>query len=178
MGKVWRETGGEKEYLRRKEEERLNRISIEAGLERCPVCGGRARVAIFGMEKRGVWVGCDASERCMRNIEWHSEGWSMKEVAEEWNRRNRGWRRGVRKLKMWLEREFGAEKRYERKIRREAEKERRERGAEITARYVDVGKGRTRKVIRKLRLALRRIREKVKGLILLFGVGEKSRGRK
>ena len=55
----------------------------------------------------------------------------MEEVAADWNRRNRGWRKWVRRIKHCIWKMFDEGKRYERKVAREkkraerAEKERR-----------------------------------------------------
>jgi ssDNA-binding Zn-finger/Zn-ribbon topoisomerase 1 len=130
---LWIETGGESEYLEERERERERWEKIEKGLARCPICGEKAKVKEFGLGGIGLWVGCDRSEECVRNIEYHSEGWSFEEVAEEWNRRNRGIRLLIRRIKMWFERNFGERKKFERKelkererIKKEIEKKRNE----------------------------------------------------
>lgn len=95
---------------------------------RCPVCGKKVRGAIFGRKMRGVWVGCDRSPECARNIELHLEGWSFEEVCDEWDRKNRGLNRMIRKMKMWWENWFGEKRRREKEMRRQRlERERRNR---------------------------------------------------
>ena len=130
---LWKETGGEKRYLSQKAKERARRREIEEGLAKCPVCGKGAKVRIFGLGGNGLGVGCDRSVKCSRNIEYHKEGWSLEEVAEDWNRRNRGIRLLIRRIKMWFEWKFGKEAKWEKqkrkekaRIKREIEKKRRE----------------------------------------------------
>lgn len=131
---VWEETGGEKEYLEREMREERERNRIIRGLARCSVCGAEARVETFGLEGQGVWIGCNETKECVRNIEYHAEGWSLAEVAREWNRYNRGWRKGLRWIKRKIRKRFGEEERYVRRLereRREAEKKEWERRREV-----------------------------------------------
>ena len=88
---------------------------IESGLARCSECGGKVGVHIFGQEGHGVWIGCDRSFNCSRHIEYHAEGWSIAEVAAEWNRYNSGVMKYVRKAKSWFWKRFG---RINRQIKR------------------------------------------------------------
>ena len=106
-GAVWRvvrETSEIEEGVRRDEE---SWKVVEDGLVRCPVCGGAAKVVVFGMEGEGVWVGCDRSVECCRNIEIRSEGWSVREVAGEWNKYNSGVLGWIRRAKVWCLKRWG-----------------------------------------------------------------------
>lgn len=127
-------TGGEREYKKRKAAEAAKEMEIVGGLARCSECGGRAKAVIFGIGGKGVWVGCDKRPECWRHIECHTEGWSLEECAEAWNKYNRGWRREIRKVKSWFRERIGEEARMERraararkKIENEEEEKRRER---------------------------------------------------
>lgn len=110
---VWRETRGTEEIAaeERKERERIARI--ESGLAKCSVCGGGAKWRVFGLEGHGVWVGCDRSAECSEYIEIQTEGWSLEEVAAEWNRYNSGVFGIIRRMKRWIKKRFGARKRAE-----------------------------------------------------------------
>ena len=117
--RLWEETGGEKKYLAEQAAKEAEMERLTAGLAECPVCKGKARIVIFGAKRHGVWVGCDKTEECSRYVECHTEGWSIAETAGDWNRRNRGWRKVVRRIKRWYRQRFGAERR----ARKRAEKE-------------------------------------------------------
>lgn len=127
MGSFGRYTGGEVEYLREMDAEERKVQEILEGLKPCKVCGGEAKIVTFGLGGMGVWIGCDRTARCSRNIELHTEGWSIEEVARDWNRRNGGMRGTIRGIKMWIEDRFGAGRRYERRIKREKEREDRDK---------------------------------------------------
>lgn len=119
---IWKVTGGAEEHYR-KEAERFERVkSVIRDLARCGECGGEARAVVFGRGGKGVWVGCDRSVDCSRNIEIHTEGWSLEETAREWNRYNGGWRRVLRKVKGWFRKRFGELARREREMEREKER--------------------------------------------------------
>lgn len=122
-GEVWRETGGEERARLERVNREMARKEIEWGLADCPVCGGRAKIVEFGMRKEGVWVGCARSAECARNVVLHSEGWSVLECAEEWNRLNSGIFLLIRRLKMWYAGRYGRIKRMERRCRWERAKE-------------------------------------------------------
>ena len=120
---LWREVRGVEETeagllrdVRRQEE-------LESGLARCGVCGGYARIEVFGLFGEGVWVGCDASPECARHIEYHSEGWSMEEAAGEWNRYNSGLYKYLRRMKDWYRARFGRVRKAEREMERAMELE-------------------------------------------------------
>ena len=118
-GKIWKETGGEVEYLARVAEEDRRQREILNGLKPCCMCGEEAKAIVFGLEDQGIWIGCDRSEVCRRYIEIHSEGWSLEECAEEWNKYNGGWRKYVRRIKGWVRSKVGMDARYARKIKKE-----------------------------------------------------------
>lgn len=124
-GEVWtvtRETG---EIEAKQREEAAARMEVALGLARCPVCRGFAKVEEFGIDGKGIWIGCDNTDECARYIEIHTEGWSIWEVAEEWNRYNRGIFLLIRKVKRWFRLHFGAEKwRKKRENRAKIEKKR------------------------------------------------------
>lgn len=131
---IWTETDGAEKHRQRELLEQMKENQILGSLVRCPVCGGKAKAVVFGFQEEGIWVGCDRSEECARNIEFHSEGWSLEETANDWNRRNRGIRLLIRRIKMLFEKVFSRENRAERRIKREREAEERakiERLAEI-----------------------------------------------
>lgn len=131
---LWRVTDGAEEHQRRMAEEEARENEIVRGLAKCAICGGEAKAVGFGLGHHGLWIGCDRSEGCSRHIEIHLEGWSLEEVAADWNRRNRGWRKWVRKFKHCVWKMFDEGRRYERKVAREkkrAEREEKERMREI-----------------------------------------------
>ncbi len=128
---LWRVTGGEREKLRRDEERRTELEHLVKGLARCPVCKGPARVVLFGARGGGVWIGCDKTADCARHIEIHTEGWSIEEAAERWNRYNRGIFLCVRKVKNWWRKNIGAEGRRERAEKRVAAEKKRAREARL-----------------------------------------------
>lgn len=122
MWKVTRETA---EIEAERMAERMRRADIETGLRVCPVCRGPTRIVVFGLEGNGVWVGCDETDECSRYIEIHTEGWSIEEVAAEWNKYNSGIFLVLRRAKMWFRRHFGAEKRREKRENRQKLEEKR-----------------------------------------------------
>lgn len=130
---IWKVTKGTAE-IEAEERAKLEQVrKIVDGLARCSVCGGRARVKVFGLEGNGVWVGCIRSPECSRYVELHTEGWSLEECAAEWNWYNTGWRKVLRKCKVWCMRRWGrvarAEKGWAKKVaeeKREVEERRRE----------------------------------------------------
>ena len=122
-GEVWRESRGTEEVRAEIEREREERREVESGLARCSVCGGEAKVEEFGLEGNGVWIGCDKTAECRRYIEIHTEGWSIREAAEEWNRYNSGLYLLVRKLKRWISKRVGAERMRELREGRERKRE-------------------------------------------------------
>ena len=128
---LWKETDGAEKSIERDLAWRSHILGILGGLARCPECGGEAKICIFGFDGEGVWVGCDETEECARNIEYHKEGWSVDDVAECWNHRNSGLNWLIRKVKGWFRKRFGRRARedrgWEREIaaREEAEKEKR-----------------------------------------------------
>lgn len=124
---IWEETRRAEELKRDRERAEEERERIVRGLRRCPVCKGAARAEEFGLGGRGVWVGCDRTARCSRNIVLKVEGWSLQEVAEEWNRYNSGILLIIRRLKMWYEKRFGHIAREERRMRRAKEAEAKEK---------------------------------------------------
>ena len=123
---LWRETDGAERAISEEEKEREHLERVVMGLARCSVCEGAAKLCIFGLDGQGVWIGCDRGAECVRNIEYHREGWSVDEVAESWNHRNRGLNRVIRKIKRWMRERFGRLARREREMKREAERERKE----------------------------------------------------
>ena len=122
MGKVWKETGGEAEALRRMEETEEREEWILSELEPCCICGGEPRAEILGLFGEGVMIGCDRSAECKRNIERHSEGWSLEEVAEDWNKRNSGARKWIRLFKSFFRRRYGKIARMEKREKKEKRK--------------------------------------------------------
>ena len=116
---IWRETRGTEEIEAERRREESERAELEKGLARCSVCNGAAKIVEFGLEGNGVWIGCDRTEECSRYIEIHTEGWSIREVAEEWNRNNRGVNLVIRRVKRWFRERFGEEKRREKRKKRE-----------------------------------------------------------
>ena len=144
---VWRETGGEEEHLRREAAELAERERIVSGLAECPECGGKAEAVVFGAEGLGVWVGCNRSAECSRNIEMRTEGWSLAEVAAEWNRYNSGVLGFIRRMKIKIDRHLGGRKRAEKreKARRAAEERAREAELERVFGVVEAEKGRKRR---------------------------------
>lgn len=131
---VWRVTDGAEKVVQRDQEFQEHLREVHRGLEKCSVCGSEAKICLFGLFGRGVWVGCDRTEECCRNIEYHDEGWSVDEVAECWNHRNRGLNYVIRKIKRWFrkvfrvgERERRRKEREEKERAKEEERKRRER---------------------------------------------------
>jgi len=59
-------------------------------------------------------------------VEYHSEGWSLYEVANDWNRKNRGVNKIIRKVKGWVRRKLGKGSRIAQKIAKEQIKQRKE----------------------------------------------------
>lgn len=110
---IWTVTRGAEEIRREMAAEAERYSGLVKGLARCPVCGKEAKAVVFGAEGLGVWIGCDRSEECCRYIEIHTEGWSLEEVAAEWNKYNSGVFRWIRRAKRWLKLHFGAGKRVE-----------------------------------------------------------------
>ena len=95
---------------------------IAKGLPRCPVCGGEARIVLFGggEEKSGIWIGCDRTHKCVRNIVYHPWGWSIEESVQEWEKYNKGVLGAIRKAKIWFEKRYGVVtkgiKKYEKEV--------------------------------------------------------------
>lgn len=129
---IWTVTRGAEEIRREVLAEAEKYAGLVKGLARCPVCGNEAKAVVFGAEGLGVWVGCDRSDECCKYIEIHTEGWSLEEVAAEWNKYNSGLFRWIRRAKRWFRRQFGAESRAEKaeilkkKAKSEEEKAKRE----------------------------------------------------
>ena len=121
--KIWRMTGGEERVLSEEEENRQKVERIKEGLARCSICGAEAKLVLFGLGKKGVWIGCDRTGECGRYIEMHSIGWSIEDVARDWNRRNRGLLKLIRTVKRWFHNRTDAVKRNERRMRKENERE-------------------------------------------------------
>lgn len=126
---IWVVTKETAEIEAEQRQEEAARRELETGLARCPVCGKTAKVVEFGLEGNGVWVGCDRTEECSRYIEIHTEGWSVWEVAEEWNRYNSGIYLLIRRAKRWFRLHFGAEKWQKKRENREKEAKKREKEA-------------------------------------------------
>ena len=162
-GKPWVETGGEVEWAKKYEKALREWNEAVEGLAKCPVCGEAARVRIFGVGGKGVWVGCDRSAECVRNLEFHTEGWSVDEAMHEWNRLNRGVLGAIRRVKGMFRRAFGEGARYERRRKRE----RRASAAETDAkRRENLGVGKRKRVGLIERLRWWRIRRSVEGGVL------------
>ena len=123
---IWTETGGEKEHQEYLQRVREKEIETVMGLAKCPVCGGRAEAYKFGIDKNGIWIGCIRSPECARNVEYHTEGWSLYEVASDWNRKNRGFNLIIRKVKGWVRRKVGKGSRIARKIAKDQDKQKKE----------------------------------------------------
>ena len=117
--RLWTETDGAEQVLRREAEQERRYAEIKAGLAKCPVCKGAAEIVRFGLSREGVWVGCDRTEKCCRYIEYHSRGWSVEETARDWDHRNRGLRKVVRLIKRWFTERFGRMARAERCMKSE-----------------------------------------------------------
>lgn len=132
---LWKVTDGAERVLRRERLKELHLQRLIAELASCPVCKRAAKLVVFGREGHGVWIGCDRSSECSRYIEYHSEGWSIEEVAREWNFRNKGINRVIRQIKGWARRSFSGEYRAERAKRREEEAEKAAEKAEKKERY-------------------------------------------
>ena len=126
---VWVVTRETAEIEAKYKQEEAARKELELGLARCPVCKGAAKVVEFGLEGNGVWIGCDRTDECSRYIEIHTEGWSVWEVAEEWNRYNRGVYLAIRRVKRWIREHFSAEKRREKRENRKILEENRAKEA-------------------------------------------------
>lgn len=112
MEGIWNEVRGSEELKREREGWDKRIKAIELGLRKCPVCGERVGVKIFGLEGNGVWIGCNKGVECSRYIELHTEGWSVEEVAAEWNRNNSGIRGMIRRAKMGIKRQRERIKEY------------------------------------------------------------------
>lgn len=142
---LWRETGGEKEHERCEAAERAKFERIERGLAKCMVCGGAAKIVTFGAKGEGVWIGCAETSDCARQIEIHTEGWSIEEAAERWNRYNRGVLGMIRRMKMWWRRNIGAERRARRAEERRMREIKGAREARLREVFgIKVGEGRKR----------------------------------
>ena len=129
--RLWTETDGAEQVLRREAEQERRYAEIKAGLAKCPVCKGAAEIVRFGLSREGVWVGCDRTEKCCRYIEYHSRGWSVEETARDWDHRNRGLRKVVRLIKRWFTERFGRMARAERCMKSErmrGERRKRQKG--------------------------------------------------
>lgn len=133
MVELWTETGGEKEYMTLLESKHEQEREILLGLKRCPVCGGVAMGYRFGIKGQGIWIGCLQTEECGRYIEWHKEGWSLSEVAREWNKRNSGISLLIRRVKKWIRDSIGAEGQWRRKEAKRKREEQKERAAKARA---------------------------------------------
>jgi ssDNA-binding Zn-finger/Zn-ribbon topoisomerase 1 len=124
--KLWTETDGAARVLQKEAEKRQQFQCIKAGLAKCPVCRKEAKIVRFGLGGKGIWIGCDRTEDCSRYIEFHAEGWSIEDTARDWNRRNRGWRKVLRRIKRGFYDRFGhlsrAEKRLQKEIKAKKEK--------------------------------------------------------
>lgn len=130
MGENWRDVRGANEIRAEEESIRRRRQELVDGLRRCPECGGYAKAVIFGPKGRGVWVGCDRMPECARHIVWHSEGWSLEECCEEWNRLNGGIWLFLKKARLFFTDRFGRCARWDRAERKRREKAKREAEAE------------------------------------------------
>jgi len=119
MNELWEETGGEKEYQRLEEERKAKEREIEEGLARCSVCGEKAGIHKFGIDERGIWIGCCRTMDCTRYVEYHSEGWSIEDTARDWNRYNGGLFRVVRIVKRKISKVIGRREREWRRMERE-----------------------------------------------------------
>lgn len=117
--RLWTVTDGAERDIRLLDESEAKIREITEGLAKCPVCKRPAKLVRFGFHNRGVWIGCDRTEECSRYIERHSEGWSIEDTAECWNRRNSGMRKAIRMAKRWFRVHFGSEVRAERRRKRE-----------------------------------------------------------
>lgn len=126
---IWTVTRETAEIEAKQREEEAARRELEEGLAKCPVCGSKAKVVEFGLEGNGVWVGCDRTEECVRYIEIQTEGWSVFEVAGEWNRNNSGVYLLIREIKRWFRLHFGAEKWRKKRKNREIEEGNRKKEA-------------------------------------------------
>ena len=126
--KIYEETDGAERHREKEEAEEKRMKEMLRGMAKCSVCGGESRIKVFGLRGLGVWVGCDRSEECIRNIEKHDEGWSIEECVNEWNRNNSGLRRIIRKIKSWIRKRYGktarTKKEYEKRKKEEKEKKR------------------------------------------------------
>ena len=104
---IWKETGGESAKLQR-DQERLEEFErLKSSLASCVVCGKPAKIVRFGRKGNGIWIGCDSTPMCCRNIEYHSEGWSLSDAIKEWNFYNTGLIRLIRGIKIWYSMRFG-----------------------------------------------------------------------
>ena len=130
---IWTVTRGAEEMRKEMLAEKERIAGIVKGLRRCPVCGGEAKAVMFGAEGNGVWIGCDRSAECVGYIEIHTEGWSLEEVAAEWNLYNSGMYRLIRKMKRWWRKHYSRARREEKRweegkaAKRAEEREERER---------------------------------------------------
>lgn len=137
--RLWRVTATPEECARRRAEQKERFDKLVSGLERCPVCGGKASAGTFGAREYGVWVGCKKSWRCSRNMVLHTEGWSLEEAAAVWNFYNGKPIVWLRKAKMWLEEKFGKYGREERKLKKRILEAKREK-IETMARIFGISK--------------------------------------
>ena len=146
---IWRETGGEKDYFEAARARELAEAEMISGLARCSVCGGAARVVKFGRdlsgEYTGVWVGCDKTDKCARNIEIHTEGWSVKDTIADWNRFNSGMYRVIRKVKGWFRNRFGKVASAEKRVLHEKKMERAKKRTEMMIQFGIITKGKQKK---------------------------------
>lgn len=119
IGEGWAVTRGTAELKAKLMAERAERLDMESRLRKCPVCKGATKVVEFGLFGTGVWVGCDRTDECSRYIELHTEGWSIEECVAEWNKYNSGLYLCARRAKIWFRKHFGAEKRAEKRRKKE-----------------------------------------------------------
>lgn len=123
---LWVETGGERKIIEGWEAKRKLISQMTEGLERCPVCMGKARIETFGFNGNGIWVGCDKTEECSRYIERHLSGWSIADIVKDWNWRNSGWRKCIRLIKRKVRGVIGKEERIKRRLKKENEAKKKE----------------------------------------------------
>ena len=113
MGRNWREVRSAEEVRAEEERIRERRQELVDNLVECPECGGYVKAVIFGEKGRGIWVGCDRTPKCARHIVWHSEGWSLEECCEEWNRLNSGIWLYLKRMKLYFVDRWGRQARWE-----------------------------------------------------------------
>lgn len=157
---IWKVTK-ETAEIEAEERAKLEQVrKIVDGLARCSVCGGRARVKVFGLEGNGVWVGCIRSPECSRYVELHTEGWSLEECAAEWNWYNTGWRKVLRKCKVWCMRRWGRVARGEKEWAKKQEREKKEKDAkrrEILGIEDAIRMGMRGKILGKIRKIVKKV---------------------